>query len=510
MPTPLTLRTTSQPEPRSAGPAIPVAVGIAVAALLAFGASVPLTQSDGDLFAHIAFGRRVLSDGALPITSVLGFAATPTPAIAPAWGAATLFAALERWGGLGIIAACVAVLAGATHGALARFLRSRGAGATHVLVISLVGLALASSHWLARPHAFTLAASAALIILLEANDRRWLWLVPPLFAVWSNLHGGWVFGIIVLGCYVIGSCLAHFLGRGDHHATFAHTYTILFAASCIATLCNPYGIQLHAAIWRSLSDPSVASVINEYQPPSFRSPTDLLFFAVIVAASAGLAMSRHLPPLAWTLVALVGALFSFRASRNISLFAVTAFPLMALHFSADIARWKPRSTLAADLAKYDATHEKGGWWLLAYAVILLVAASGGRIGSVQLIANAVESGRFPVAATRALDEERIDRPLLTTWAWSGYVPFASPGRRTYFDPLSFTPETLRAYGTILLTRSGWEHTLDSLGVDLVLAPPTLPLADSLVVSREWRVRRRDRFSTLFEREPAGLRREGVR
>src|ERR1035438_3590657 len=39
-----------------------------------------------------------------------------------------------------------------------------------------------------------------LLLVLDRfqRTRKGLWLLPPLFALWINLHGSWVFGVIVL------------------------------------------------------------------------------------------------------------------------------------------------------------------------------------------------------------------------------------------------------------------------------------------------------------------------
>lgn len=489
-------------------PSIPLAIAVLITALLAFVASTRLLQSDGDLFAHIAFGRKILGAGAIPRLGVVGFADAPPAFVAPAWGAATIFALLERFGGLALIAACVALLAGATHGAIALWLRRRGAVAGHVVLSSLFAFVLASSHWLARPHAFSLAGAAALLLLLESHDQRALLAVPPLFAVWCNLHGGWVFGLIVVGCYAVGSSLDAVTPAARSARSVRSEplhYSLVFVLSAAATLINPYGIHLHGAVWKSLADPSVAAVINEYQPPSFRSPSDLFFFFVSAASLALMVRERRLPSWRWTLVIAVCSLFALRAGRNISLFGVTAWPLIALHLSPAATRWLRGSGVAGDLARYDATHSPTLWGVGVVALVLALGVSGGRLGSVQLIANRVDPRRFPVDAIEDLRTQPSSSRLLTTWTWSGYVAYAAPGRRTYFDPLAFSAETLRAFGTVLLARPHWEATLDSLRIDFVLAPMDLPLADSLLASSQWDARWRGRTATLFVRAVTNVR-----
>ena len=51
-----------------------------------------------------------------------------------------------------------------------------------------------------------------------------------------------------------------------------------------------------------------------------------------------------------------------------------------------------------------------------------------------------------MGAVQALQRANQSTSLLTTWAWSGYVPYAWPGRHAVFNPLEFTPAEVHALG----------------------------------------------------------------
>src|SRR5437899_213356 len=133
-------------------PSVPDLVASGVIALFAFGAGESLTQSDGDLFAHIRLGQLTVTSGHVPAHSLFGFATLGVPAVFPSWLSAVLFAWLDGVGGLALIVAVTATIAGLTHGLLADLFRRRSVDATRVVLASVVGIALASAHWLARPH----------------------------------------------------------------------------------------------------------------------------------------------------------------------------------------------------------------------------------------------------------------------------------------------------------------------------------------------------------------------
>ena len=61
-------------------------------------------------------------------------------------------------------------------------------------------------HFLARPHLYTLRSCSPICLwLLEADRRentRWLWILIPVTALWTNLHGGFGHFLAVPGTAV--------------------------------------------------------------------------------------------------------------------------------------------------------------------------------------------------------------------------------------------------------------------------------------------------------------------
>ena len=67
------------------------------------------------------------------------------------------------------------------------------------LVTALVAGTIASAFAMDRPFVFTFLFLAVTAAILES--RRGLWILPPLFVVWANCHGGYFMGWVVLGAY---------------------------------------------------------------------------------------------------------------------------------------------------------------------------------------------------------------------------------------------------------------------------------------------------------------------
>ena len=57
-----------------------------------------------------------------------------------------------------------------------------------------------------RTIAIAYLAMSSELAILEAAERgktRLLWLLPPLFCLWVNLHGSWLIGLGLLGLYIL-------------------------------------------------------------------------------------------------------------------------------------------------------------------------------------------------------------------------------------------------------------------------------------------------------------------
>lgn len=483
---------------RVAAPSIEGTIAVVVALLLALAAARKLTQSDGDLFGHIAFGREVLRASAVPRSSLLGFADTSVPSVSPAWGAATLFALLYRTGGLALIAALIACVAGVTHGVGALYLKRRAVDPVLIVGASMLGFLLAASHWLARPHALSIFASAVLLLLLERGKRSALFAIPVLFAFWCNVHGGWAFGLIVLGAYTVGATFDGILQMPACRTEIVQLWGVL-TLSVAATLLNPFGYSLHIAVLQTLTDASVAGVINEYQPPSLSNPIDVVFFLLLAVSIVGIIASRRRLPTAHGLVIALCSVFALRAGRNISLFGVVAWPLLVVNLSPLIAPYLERLSFHRAVAEFAGRSSRSRLAAVVMFFVVCVGLNRGEVAGVTVIDGRVDGERFPSHAVAELRTHALDRPLLTTWTWSGYVPFAWDQKRTYFDPLFFSPATLRAFGTMLLAKDGWRAELQEHRVDMVMLPPSVPLRDSLRADAGWHVSIEDSTATVFER-----------
>ena len=84
--------------------------------------------------------------------------------------------------------------------------RDDAADAPSALVLLLVAVAASQSLLVVRGQLFSLALFPVVVLVLRDQARlpsQTIWVLPPLFALWSNLHGGVLVGIAVAGAYLL-------------------------------------------------------------------------------------------------------------------------------------------------------------------------------------------------------------------------------------------------------------------------------------------------------------------
>lgn len=225
-------------------PSVPDLLFVVIAPVMGVAGAIKLTQSDGDLAAHINMGNEILQNFEIPIESLSAYTVAGERLVAHSWLSEVVFSTLYRLGGLPLIAIVTGLLVALTHGLIAQFLRRRGVDARWALIAALLSFVLGATHWLARPHMFTIFGAVLLLLLLERGDRWSLLGYPLLFACWANLHGGWLYGLLLIGMYLLGDIAE--MRQGQNGLEWRQRTLVHFAAFMLgglSTLANPLGIN---------------------------------------------------------------------------------------------------------------------------------------------------------------------------------------------------------------------------------------------------------------------------
>ncbi|TML08075.1 MAG: hypothetical protein E6G38_08220 [Actinobacteria bacterium] len=264
-----------------------------------------------------ALGRIIVNRGEIP--DGIPYATAPSAGWhnVPVLAELILRGLTSAAGDRGLLLAQVVAVAAALA-ILAWDLRRSGAddlGGALVIIVVVVGALPVLI--IARSQLFSLLLFPVLIALLRAEARSpslRVWLLPPLLALWSNLHGAVLIGLAVAAAYLI-------FGRGRRQPYMAGAVLITSALA----VCTTPALQHTPDYYRGLvGNEAARRGEGLWAPLSLTSGFDLLLLAAAIVLLA-LAFRAH--PRLWEAIALAGlAVLTVKTARSgvwLLFFAVT-------------------------------------------------------------------------------------------------------------------------------------------------------------------------------------------
>lgn len=449
------------------------------------------TVIDADLWGHVRFGGDLFRTGDIVRQDVYSYMTGAQPWINHEWLAeAAFWAAWSLVGGTGLVLLKMAVGFTILGLVLAHLMR-RGVATLHAGVVILLAYPLLSIGLrTVRPHMFTYLGLLLVLLAIEAAARgrwRWLWGLPPVFAVWANLHGGFLAGIGILGVWAV----AEWRPRGGSVPTRTLLATVVL--SLLATLLNPWGIGLWGFLLRTATVPRPE--ISEWSPTPLLSFEGIIYL-VLVALTAAALIRRAPPPRApLILVYAIVALAPLVAVRHLPLFALAALVMAA----------EPLGVWSRHLVqRRDRSRPAPAWFSAVLIAIALVMAA---LSIPYLRGPAIDGvGQpFPVRAVALLEASGVSGDLAVYFDWGEFAIWhLAPGIQVSWDgrrETVYSPAAHEANWRFLIGTGDWDELLTEHGTDLALVPTGMPVYNLLLEREPWTVVYEDSLSALFA--PAG-------
>jgi len=462
--------------------------------------------ADADLGWHIRTGDYILSTHTVPHHDLYSFSKPGAPWYAWEWLTDVLASGLHTAAGLKGIVLAAGVLISVFATSLIRRMALKGSHIMVALAIALLGVGSASIHFLARPHILTLVLLSFSVWMIESdreqNSRRIWWLVP-LTIVWTNLHGGFLALIAVLGLTTIGTALEVWLG-GSGTLRSAFRYAKITAACAAASLINPYGWNLHIHVGDYLQSDWIRSVVQEFQSPSFRTENMMQFEALMlvgIMVAATLFRRRRIVEGLWIVY---WAHMALGSVRHVPVFVAVATPILAAELTVWWTAWTASSKKSSlpgilnQIAK-DCLPGfcRGSMWP-AMVVLALVF-----IGEPIKWPRDFPEVMFPTEMVHANLDLIGKSKLLTTDQWGDYLIYTDPKLKVFVDGRSdfYGPEVGGEYLKLISVAWDWQQIMDKYQFDLALLPAQFSLTQILKLAPGWHVLQDDGKRVLLARTP---------
>ena len=275
------------------------------------------TPTDLDLWWHLRNGQLVLESG-VPATDVFSFTVAGTRWIMHEWLTDTAMALLYQGAGYGLLLALFAAISVVSYALLYRVLRAAGAGPALAVALLAVRIMIEAPAWGVHPQILTPFLFTIFVAILwgyrqrttiapaplQTGWRAWvgpdwrLWLLAPLTWLWSNVHGGFIVGPILLGVWFIGEAINGALGW--QRAAPLRPLLAVGVAGGLLSLLNPNGLDqwLYPLSYTSGGQANnLLLFVQEWQPPDPRKlQTAPLLLTLLTLVGVALLRPRQPEP----------------------------------------------------------------------------------------------------------------------------------------------------------------------------------------------------------------------
>jgi hypothetical protein len=471
---------------------------------------------DSDTGWHIRTGDLIRQSGAAPRQDVFSYTMTGREWFAWEWLTDVLMSLAHSRYGLAGIAGATALLLALSYALLFQLMIARRADAFVACALTLLAALASMVHWLARPHVISILLLIGWLFVIESWRRyrhtaAWraslIFALPPLLALWANLHGAFVVTFPMLLIYAVGETLEFISRREPGSREFRktlRTYLIVGAMSGVATLATPYGFRLWGHLWRYLNDRELLARIQEFQSPDFHTVDGklielLLLLAAIAAARA--AFQRRFIDIG---LLLFWSHLTLQSERHVTLAVIVMTPIIAEHLSALLraaaqaaAKGKSRSAqiYRAMLDWYRGImvidrQLTGAFVYILTAVFLLTLTSGSwnRLTDA-LLPSRFDERRLPISAAEFLMSSGVSGHGFAPDQFGGYLIYRfHPQLKVFVDGRSDfyrTGPVFDEYLRVATIRPDWAAILDRYDVRWMLLRSDEPLATVALATGRW-------------------------
>ena len=449
---------------------------------------------DPDTWWHVTAGEQILKTHTWPTSDTYSFTARGAGWIAYEWLGEVFLALAARVGGLVGLAMFQKAIVALVALLLYYYAYLRSGSAKAACIASTIVLPIAPVAFTLRPQMIGYVFLLLTLICLERfrqGHTKSLWFLPPLFVVWVNTHGTFVFGLLVIGLYWVTGLVTFQAGGliADRLPERQRVQLLLTFLLCVlALLVSPYGSQIAAnPIEMATAQPLNIANIQEWQPLSLSMPLGKYFLVFAIALfliQVTLRLTHKLEDMA---MLLFGVYAMCAHMRFAMIFVIFLAPILA----GIMARWVPA---------YDPAKDR---YLLNLALIVLVIFALVNLRpSKHEIENMVAKD-YPVKAVEYLRQHPQPTGMFNEYGWGGYlISQLGPEHKVFIDGRADLYEYSGVFPDYMTISSGQPEALRVLArhnIQSCLVNRTGSVALLLVASPGWQQAYTDELATIFIR-----------
>lgn len=256
----------------------------------------------------------------------------------------------------------------------------------------------------------------AVLVKLIFNSKlwlRWRFLVPVMFLVWANLHGGFVVGLMTM-VFVFGL-------RFVRAKKVEVGELMVLILSVFVTLVNPYGVGLWREVWSSVTDNSLRWSVQEWQPIFFVIHYSFPFYLGL----SSVFLLKYKDSFSWEEKGLYMIFLAagFASQRHLPLWVVVSMPLTYRAFGLFL---KEVGKIEHGFSRLKALMIP----LLVFSISLFVFQVRNAFDNAYAMS---ESVFYPEQAAVYLADNIPEGEIFSRYGWGGYLLWKLPEKGVFLD-----------------------------------------------------------------------------
>jgi hypothetical protein len=476
---------------------------LVVAGLLVF-LIATITPTDADMWWHLRAGDEMWHQGRILLEDIFSYTRYGAPWVNAFWLSDIGLYGLWKAGGFFAITVMVALIAVMVMSIVYRQMEGAFYLRVPLILLAMIGM---QANWSARPQllSFVLLALLDYFLYLHRTVRRQpLWVLVLIFAAWGNLHGGFIWGILVLLATIAGEALDNlFNNRPTLNWKEIGNLALWSVLAGLAVSINPNGISL----WRlPFYQVQVSLSITEWLSPDFHQsyahPLLWLLFLLI----AGIAYSGKRMSFADLLKALGFTYLFFVAQRNMGPYAIILLPIIARNLDPALQSFSNAPIFEAirgKISQAPVTRQPSARFnfIVNTALISLLVAFVLVNAYIAALPQRMEE-RIPARAVQWIKDNKPPGPIFNSYNWGGYLIWELREYPVFIDGRAdlYGDEILSEWSEIINGTEKGLALLDKHRINLVFLEPKYALLEKLS-ERGWEKVFSDSQITIYRRQP---------
>ncbi|CAG1015323.1 hypothetical protein ANAEL_05234 [Anaerolineales bacterium] len=459
---------------------------------------------DNDMWWHLRAGDEMWHQGRILLTDQFSYTKFGELWVNAFWVSDLGLYGLWAIGGFFAVTAAVSLLAAAVLWIIFKRMNSPIILRGLLVILAMAGMV---ANWTPRPQLLSFLLLAWLDYFLHQHinvKRQPLWVLIPLFALWGNLHGGFIWGALLLLATLAGETINNLL---DNQSQLSYkeigALSIWSAIALLAVSINPNGLRLWKLPFQQVN---VSLGIQEWLSPDFHQfyAHPMLWLLFLLIFGLGFAQKR----ISFTdlFKGLGFAYLFFFAQRNLIAYTIIILPIVEKYLSSAIANIAAVPGLQKSLERFASQTSKGQFpqkATVAINSILISLFSLSLLGYTYLVSTPESIAKeVPAKAVEWIKQNRPRGPIFNSYNWGGYLIWGLRDYPVFIDGRAdlYGNELIREWSEIVEGTDKGLGLLESRGINLIFLEPHYSLLNKLDPD-EWKKVYSDQQIAIYQRIP---------